>query len=176
MTFVMFAHFVFGHIIEGYATVGSAIFNTFRGFVASPAINVPEILSTNAAVIIPRVWKFPMAEVWWMLFMIMLYLGVRSILLAIVIEAYKEAKQGSQHATTMWGQGIDMIRDIVSGFRGVVRLGDVIKILKNDLGQKERVNMTMILNSYTETKKNNPKKAKFNFKQSKQFILILINE
>merc|ERR1711881_519175 len=108
-TFVMFAHFVFGHMIETYSTVGHAIFNTFRGFVAAPAVNVPEIISTNAADIVPRAWVFPMAEVWWLMFMVLLFLVVRSILLAIVREAYKEAKRSSIHATTMWGQAWDMM-------------------------------------------------------------------
>lgn len=191
MTFVMFAHFVFGHVVKSYSDVDVAFFNTFRGFVAAPAINVPEIIQTNAADIIPRQWKFPMAEVWWVMFMVLLFLVVRSILLAIVLEAYKDAKQGSTHATTMWGQGYDMIRDVISGFRGVIRLGDVIKILEKELESRDRVNMAMILECYaarkskSEGKLLSPKrgaiskegqKPLFNFEESKKFSLDLVKE
>merc|ERR1712226_1033245 len=122
--------------------------------------------------VVPRDWVFPMAEVWWLLFMVILFLVVRSILLAIVLEAYKEAKSRSLHATTMWGQAYDMIMDIVSGFRGVIRLNDVIKILESQLGKKARVNMDMILDFY-EQNKNQEKNAKLNLEQSNTFMLSL---
>ena len=176
MTFVMFAHFVFGHMVETYSTVPMAMYNTMRGFVAAPAVNVPEIIQTNTADIIPRVATIPMAEIWWLMFMILVFLVVRSILLAIVLEAYKEAKSQSAHATTMWHQTNDMIRDVISGFRGVIRLSDVIGILENQIDKRERVNMAMILECYAQNKKKNPKTTKFNFEESKVFILGLVKE
>jgi len=176
MTFVMFAHFVFGHIVPNYSTVPAAAYHTFRGFVAAPAVNVPEIIRTNAYDIIPRYWALPMAELWWVMFMVLLFLVVRSILLAIVLESYKEAKAHSTHATTMWGQGYDMLRDIISGFRGVIRLRDVNHVLNKNLENKDRVNMSMIIRCYAENLKNNPKKKNINFEESKQFILGLVKE
>lgn len=176
MTFVMFAHFVFGHIVHSYSTVPNAAYNTLRGFVAAPAVNVPEIIATNSFDIIPRDFVFPMAQVWWVMFMTLLFLVVRSILLAIVLEAYKEAKLHSTHATTMWAQGNDMIRDMISGYRGVIRLGDVQKILEEQLDTKERVNMAMILECYAQNKQTSPKKTKFNFEDSKVFSLVLVKE
>ena len=176
MTFVMFAHFVFGHIVPNYSTVSAAAYHTFRGFVAAPAVNVPEIIRTNAYDIIPRYWALPMAEVWWVMFMVLLFLVVRSILLAIVLESYKEAKAHSTHATTMWGQGYDMIRDYISGLRGVIRLRDVNDVLKKNLANKERVNMSMIVRCYADNLKKDPKKKNINFEESKQFILGLVKE
>lgn len=176
MTFVMFAHFVFGHIVKNYSTVPNAAYNTLRGFVAAPAVNVPEIVATNSFDIVPRDFVFPMAQVWWIMFMTLLFLVVRSILLAIVLEAYKEAKTSSTHATTMWAQGNDMIRDMISGYRGVIRLGDVQKILEEQLDTKERVNMAMILECYAQNKQSSPKKTKFNFEESKVFSLVLVKE
>merc|ERR1712078_472358 len=176
MTFVMFAHFVFGHIVPNYSSVSAAAYHTFRGFVAAPAVNVPEIIRTNAYDIIPRYWALPMAEVWWVMFMVLLFLVVRSILLAIVLESYKEAKLHSTHATTMWGQGYDMIRDYISGLRGVIRLRDVNHVLNKNLENKGRVNMSMIVRCYAENLKNNPKKKNINFEESKQFILELVKE
>merc|ERR1712226_1680591 len=125
--------------------------------------------------VVPRDWVFPMAEVWWLLFMVILFLVVRSILLAIVLEAYKDAKSHSVHATTMWGQAYDMMVDIVSGFRGVIRLGDVIKILEKQLLKKARVNMDMILDFYEQNKKLE-KNAKLNLERSNVFMLNLIGE
>jgi len=117
-----------------------------------------------------------MAELWWVMFMVLLFLVVRSILLAIVLESYKEAKLHSTHATTMWGQGYDMIRDVISGFRGVIRLRDVSHVLKNHLAEKDRVNMSMIVRSYAKLLQNNPKKRNINFEESKQFILGVVKE
>lgn len=176
MTFVMFAHFVFGHMVPNYSTVALAAYNTFRGFVAAPAVNVPEIIQTNSFYIVPRYLILPMAEMWWVMFMVLLFLVVRSILLAIVLESYKEAKLHSTHATTMWGQGYDMIRDVISGFRGVIRLRDVSHVLNKSLAHKERVNMSMIVRSYAKLLKDNPKKGNINFEESKQFILGLVKE
>lgn len=174
-TFAMFAHFGFGHIVKNYSTVDTSIFNTFRGFVAAPAVNVPEIVQTNAFEFIPR-QAFPLAEVWWVMFMVLLFLVVRSILLAIVLESYKEAKLGSTHATTMWGQGYDMIRDVISGFRGVIRLRDVNQVLQHKLESKERINMDMIVTEYAKSLENNTKKHNINLVESKIFILDLVKE
>jgi len=175
-TFVMFAHFVFGHMVKSYSTVGASMFNTFRGFVAAPAVNVPEIIQTNGYTVIPREWVFPIAEAWWLMYMVLLFLVVRSILLAIVLESYKEAKTSSTHATTMWGQFGDMIKDIISSFRGIIRLRDVIKVLDNQLIDKKRVNMQMILRCYAQNLQKQPKKHKMNFEESKAFSLGLVKE
>lgn len=173
MTFVMFAHFVFGHIVPTYSTPALSFYNTFRGFVAAPAVNVPEIIKTNGFTIVPREFVFPMAELWWLMFMILLFLVVRSILLAIVLEAYKEAKASSTHSTTMWAQADDMIRDMISGLRGIMRLGDVQKVLENEL-DKERVNMQMILDCYKANKQKTGDKYKE--EDSVLFSLVLIKE
>jgi hypothetical protein len=174
MTFVMFAHFVFGHIVPTYSTPALSFYNTFRGFVAAPAVNVPEIIKTNGFTIVPRQFVFPMAELWWLMFMILLFLVVRSILLAIVLEAYKEAKAGSTHSTTMWAQANDMIRDMVSGWRGVMRLGDVQSVLDKEL-DGERVNMQMILECYKASKQSD-KKQKYREADSILFSLVLVKE
>jgi len=173
MTFVMFAHFVFGHIVTTYSTVALSFYNTFRGFVAAPAVNVPEIIKTNGFTIVPRQFVFPMAELWWLMFMILLFLVVRSILLAIVLEAYKEAKAGSTHSTTMWAQANDMIRDMISGWRGIMRLGDVQNVLENEL-EKERVNMQMILDCYKAKKQEDG--SSYKEADSVLFSLVLVKE
>jgi hypothetical protein len=60
----------------------------------------------------------------------------------------------------MWGQGYDMIRDYISGLRGVIRLRDVNDVLKKNLANKERVNMSMIVRCYADNLKKDPKKKK----------------
>lgn len=174
-TFVMFAHFVFGHIVPTYSTVALSFYNTFRGFVAAPAVNVPEIVKTNGFTIVPRKFVFPMAELWWLMFMVLLFLVVRSILLAIVLEAYKEAKASSTHSTTMWAQANDMIRDMISGWRGIMRLGDVQNVLEKDLDpEQDRVNMQMIVACYKANKQREG--AKLKEQESVLFSLVLVKE
>merc|ERR1711934_1236404 len=103
------------------------------------------------------------------MFMVLLFLVVRSILLAIVLEAYKEAKAGSTHSTTMWAQANDMIRDMISGWRGIMRLGDVQNVL-----EKERVNMQMILDCYKAKKQEDG--SSYKEADSVLFSLVLVKE
>jgi len=155
--------------------VALSFYNTFRGFVAAPAVNVPEIVKTNGFTIVPRKFVFPMAELWWLMFMVLLFLVVRSILLAIVLEAYKEAKASSTHSTTMWAQASDMIRDMISGWRGIMRLGDVQNVLEKDLDpEQERVNMQMIVACYKANKQREGGKLLEN--ESVLFSLVLVKE
>ena len=116
-----------------------------------------------------------MAELWWLMFMVLLFLVVRSILLAIVLEAYKEAKASSTHSTTMWAQANDMIRDMISGWRGIMRLGDVQNVLEKDLDpEQERVNMQMIVACYKANKQREGGKLLEN--ESVLFSLVLVKE
>mgnify|MGYP000188359730 FL=1 len=182
--FVFTGIFLLGHKVADFADVGDALMRLYQAMLAVPLLKWDELkVAAQAAD------GYAMAMIWYVLFLFIICLVFKSMLLAIIMTAYAEARnKAGRKARTMWAQLGDVIISARAGARGALQLHHLIQFLHaeenenypaTDIRSKESVNILGILETYGKPgniKSGTPKQIEFRMSYARQYLLGLVAE
>jgi hypothetical protein len=171
--FVCTGVFLLGHKIRDFSDIGEALMRLYQSMIALPLLKWDEVEVASKAAD-----GYSMAMVWYSLFLLLINLVFKSMLLAIIMHAYAKARNDAgSKARTIWAQTEDVWTEIRAGWRGAMRLNNLISVMAvpadldpNDIDEsamycKATVNVHEVLLEYFKTQSLTLKDKKATLKQ-----------
>lgn len=186
--FVFTGIYLLGHKIHDFSDVGDSLMKLYQAMLAPPLLKWDEVkVAAEAAD------GYSMAVTWYVLFLFIICLVFKSMLLAIIMTAYAEARNtAGPKARTMWAQLADVIIEARAASRGALQLSQVIEFLRepeedekadhedvSKLYNRDTVNILDILDLYNSPgviREGTPSEMTYRRNYARDYMLSIVAE